>query len=77
MSNVEDFDDEIISLEDDDESAKYRISVWGCLAVILDKYGIDVPNYITGTIGTHLAEDFMDMLCKTGYLVHKDGDEEE
>jgi hypothetical protein len=50
------------------------LTEWGCLSSTLEEYGIDV-SYITGRVGKHIVEDFMDSLCKAGYL-EKKGNEE-
>lgn len=49
----------------------YVISEWGCLCTTLEEYGIDV-SHITGRVGMHIVEDFMDAMCNAGYLVKKE-----
>lgn len=46
---------------------KYCLTEWGCLSSVLAEYGIDV-SHITSTIGKHLVDDFMDAMCKAGYV---------
>lgn len=46
---------------------KYVMTEWGCLSSTLEEYGIDV-SHITGRVGSHIVEDFMDALCTAGYL---------
>jgi hypothetical protein len=62
-----------VSMEEKEEV--YQITEWGCLSSTLEEYGIDV-SYITARVGTHIVEDFMDSLCKAGY-VEKKGNEDE
>ena len=49
------------------EHEKYCITPWGCLSSVLKDYGIDI-SHISGTIGTHMVEDFMEMMIKAGYV---------
>lgn len=54
----------------------YVLTEWGCLSSILEEYGIDV-SHITGRVGAHIVEDFMDAMCNAGYVAKKeveDGD---
>ena len=44
----------------------FVLSEWGCLSSTLAEYGIDV-SHITGRVGAHIVEDFMDAMCKAGY----------
>lgn len=52
----------------------YVISEWGCLCSTLEEYGIDV-SHITGRVGAHIVEDFMDALYTAGYLQKKEGED--
>lgn len=55
---------------------KYVMTEWGCLSCTLEEYGIDV-SHITGRVGAHIVEDFMDAMCNAGYVSKreaKDGD---
>ena len=45
----------------------YVLTEWGCLYGVLTEYGIDV-SHITARVGAHIVEDFMDSLCKAGYV---------
>lgn len=54
-----------------DNEEKYVLSEWGCLASVLDEYGIDV-SHITGRVGAHIVEDFMDAMCNAGYVSKKE-----
>lgn len=51
----------------DNEKETYRITEWGCLYLCLTDYGIDVSK-IPGRVGKHIVEDFMDSMCKAGYI---------
>lgn len=54
---------------------QYELTEWGCLYGVLTEYGIDV-SHITGTIGKHLVADFMDAMCKAGYVEKKENEDE-
>ena len=49
----------------------YVLSEWSCLASVLNEYGIDV-SHITGRVGAHIVEDFMDAMCNAGYVSKKE-----
>ena len=46
---------------------KYRLTLWGCLAGVLQDYGIDI-SHITPKMGEHMVTDFMETLEISGYL---------
>ncbi len=50
---------------------KYVLSEWSCLASVLNEYGINV-SHITGRVGAHIVEDFMDAMCNAGYVSKKE-----
>lgn len=50
-----------------DEEERYMITEWGCLYLVLMDYGIDV-SHITGAVGKHMVEDFMESMVKAGYV---------
>lgn len=52
----------------------YELTEWGCLYGVLTEYGIDA-SHITGTIGKHLVDDFMDAMCKFGYVEKKENED--
>lgn len=52
----------------------YVLSEWGCLASVLDEYGIDV-SHITGRVGRHIVEDFMDAMCNVGYVTKQEAED--
>ena len=54
-----------------DTEEKYMITEWGCLSSTLHDYGIDV-SHISGRVGEHIVEDFMDAMCDAGYVAKKE-----
>lgn len=60
-------DDEMDIEDDIPENAIFALTPWGCLSAVLDDYGIPTGN-ITATIGKHMVEDFMDLMCKAGHV---------
>ena len=57
MQNNEVFDDDV----------KFMLSEWGCLHSVLTDYGVDISR-VTGKIGEHIVEDFMELMVKCGYI---------
>ena len=57
-----------------DDKEKYILTPWGCLYVVLKDYHIDVSG-ISGTVGKHIVEDFMDNMVRAGHVIKRDGDE--
>ena len=57
-----------------DNEEKYVLSEWGCLASVLNEYGIDVSQ-ITGRVGAHIVEDFMTAMCDAGYVSKKEAED--
>lgn len=53
------------AMSEDEE--RYVLSEWGCLSVTLNEYGIRTDN-ISGRVGKHIVEDFMDAMCRAGYV---------
>ena len=51
----------------DDDEEKYRLTIWGCLAVVMMNYNIDF-SHMTPKMGEHMAEDLMKVLEKAGYI---------
>ena len=68
MSNSE--FDENIEFNDDDV---FGFTEWGCLYSVLSDYGIDV-SHISGRVGQHIVEDFMEMMVKSGYVARNEED---
>ena len=59
----------------EDDGLLYVLSEWGCLSSVLTDYGIDVSR-VTGKIGEHIVEDFMELMCKCGYIGKAEGKED-
>lgn len=60
----------------DDDDVKYVLSPWGCLSVVLEDYGIDISR-ISGKVGSHIVEDFMELMEKSGYILECDDNEKD
>lgn len=60
----------------DDDDVKYVLSPWGCLSVVLEDYGIDISR-ISGKVGSHIVEDFMELMEKAGYILECDNNEKD
>lgn len=58
----------------DDDDVKYVLSPWGCLSVVLKDYGIDTSR-ISGKVGSHIVEDFLELMEKAGYILECDDNE--
>ena len=58
----------------DDDDVKYVLSPWGCLSVVLEDYGIDISR-ISGKVGSHIVEDFLELLEKAGHILKCDDNE--
>lgn len=54
------------------DNERFILTKWGCLSAVLDEYNINIGR-ISGTVGNHIVEDFMDLMCKMGYCERKDG----
>ena len=52
----------------------YCLTPYSVLLSVMGNYGIDV-SHITPRIAEHLFDDFMDTLCKQGYVERKGGDD--
>jgi len=55
---------DVININDNE---RFILSEWGCLYSILNDYGIDVSN-ISGRIGQHIVDDFMELMAEMGYV---------
>ena len=62
--DYDDCDDVDFTNEDDDV---YMLTPWGCLCGVLIDYGINV-SHISGRVGGHIVDDFMDLMVKCGYI---------
>ena len=58
---------EVIFKEEDTEEERYCLTEWGCLLATLTEYNIDI-SHISGRVGGHIVDDFMELLCKQGYI---------
>ena len=56
------------------EDEYYTLTMWGCPSAVLEEYGFDT-NHISGRVGEHIVEDYMDQLEQCGYLKKKEQDE--
>lgn len=54
-----------------DDEERYILSEWGCLLLTLNDYGINIDK-IPGRVGKHIVEDFMELMCKAGYIVRNE-----
>lgn len=61
------------SQSDSNDEECYTLTEWGCLYCILTDYRIDVSG-ISGKVGQHIVEDFMDLMCKCGYIDRNEDD---
>lgn len=52
----------------DEDEERYVLTPWGCLYCVLNDYNIDT-NHITGKMGEHIVNDFMEVMETAGYLV--------
>lgn len=57
----------------DDE--RYVLTPWGCLATVLSDYRIDVSD-ISGKVGEHIVEDFVECMEKMGHVVYVEAEDE-
>lgn len=69
MELNKDIDDEIFNIneEDIDEEAVFTLTEWGCLSCVLLDYNIDF-SHITPKMGEHMAQDFLELLERCGYI---------
>lgn len=76
MSELQETNDDLYE-DPFDGDTMWRFTEWGCLRAILGDYGIEIPEYITSTIGKHMVNDFMNLMCKHGYVSYVSDDKEE
>ena len=50
-----------------EDNGVFRLTPWGCLKKVLNDYNIDC-EHITGRMGEHLVEDFMDSMIRAGHV---------
>lgn len=63
------------SYDSKEENERYVLSEWGCLSLTLNDYGINTDR-IPGRVGKHIVEDFMELMCKAGYIVKNESEGE-
>lgn len=56
-----------ITQDNTNEEERYTLTPWGCLYAIFLAYNIDLSS-VSGTIGEHIVEDFMELMVKCGYI---------
>lgn len=56
-------------MEEDD--GPFQLTPWGCMTAVFADYNIDC-SHLTGKMGEHLVEDFMDLMQAQGYVVKHD-----
>lgn len=49
------------------QEVKWQLTEWGVMKYVLDEYGINT-DHITGKMGQHIVEDFMEEMVKAGYV---------
>lgn len=52
-----------------DDDMQFVLTPWGCLASVLEDYGIDISR-VKSKIGGHIVDDFMELMERAGYVVH-------
>lgn len=63
------------SVQSEATEEKYILTPWGCLSAVLTDYNVDT-SHITGRMGEHMVEDFMELMVKAGHVgkAGKEGD---
>lgn len=56
-----------ISIFKEFENETYGLTPWGCLYVTLKDYGVDL-DHISGKVGAHIVEDFMELMIEQGII---------
>ena len=54
------------------EAKRYTLTEWGCLYTVLYNYGITEIEDISPEVGVNITKDFMELMCKTGYIKKKE-----
>lgn len=61
-----------MSRRKEEKEERYTLTPWGCLYATLLEYDIhlthDNGKEISGSVGTHIVEDFMDAMVRCGYV---------
>lgn len=63
-------------VDENSKEERYVLSEWGCLSLTLNDYGINTDK-IPGRVGKHIVEDFMELMCKAGYIVKNESEGED
>lgn len=56
------------------EDESYHLTPWGCLYCTLKDYGINC-DHISGRVGAHIVDDFMELMIKHGNIKVKKAEE--
>ena len=56
-----------ITQDNTNEEDRYMLTPWGCMYAIFLDYNINLSS-ISGTMGEHIVEDFMELMVKCGYI---------
>ena len=59
--------------ENEKDNEFYTLTPWACLLLTLRDYGIDVGQ-VSGKVGAHIVEDFMELMIKQGNIQVEKGD---
>lgn len=54
-------------MEEFKEDDAFELTPWALLREVLISYKVDVDD-ISGRVGTHIVEDFMDLMMEQGYV---------
>lgn len=57
--------------EEWNDDGPFQLTPWGCMIAVFDDYNIDW-SHLTGKMGEHLVNDFMDLMQAQGYVVKAD-----
>ena len=72
MKNDELTEDDLM----DDENVRFVLTPWGCLSSVLTEYNVDVSR-ISGRVGQHIVDDFMDAMVRAGHVAKAERTEDE
>lgn len=62
--------DERVAPDELDADAEWRLTPWGCLKAVLNDFDVDA-DHLTPKMGEHMVNDFMELMCKQGYVKGK------
>ena len=63
----------IVVNENENDDVFYTLTPWSCLLLTLHDYGINL-DHISGKVGAHIVEDFMELMIEQGNIQIKKGD---